>query len=111
MLDRHPECVAELKTVEVSTVSASSHAQSGRQFRAATYARVSTHNGQKPEMQLEEVREYCGRRGWSVSGEYVDTGISGSREHRPELDRLLSECRRRRVDAVVVYRYAPGECS
>jgi hypothetical protein len=75
------------------------------QPRAAIYARVSTHNGQDPEMQLREVREYCARRGWQVSGEYVDRGISGSKERRPELDRLLADCRKRRVDAVVVYRY------
>ncbi len=73
--------------------------------RAAIYARVSTHNGQNPEMQLEEVREYCHRRGWKIVGEYVDEGISGSKEHRPALDRLLSDCRKRLVDAVVVYRY------
>jgi DNA invertase Pin-like site-specific DNA recombinase len=73
--------------------------------RAAIYARVSTHNGQNPEMQLGEVRAYCGRRQWEIAGEYVDKGISGSKEHRPALDRLLSDCRKRRVDAVVVYRY------
>ena len=73
--------------------------------RAAIYARVSTHNGQNPEMQLNEVRAYCERRQWAIAGEYVDTGISGSKEHRPALDRLLSDCRKRRVDAVVVYRY------
>jgi DNA invertase Pin-like site-specific DNA recombinase len=66
---------------------------------------VSTHNGQNPEMQLAEVREYCRRRGWKIVGEYVDEGISGSKEHRPALDRLLSECQKRMVDAVVVYRY------
>ena len=73
--------------------------------RAAIYARVSTHNGQNPEMQLNEVREYCRRRGWKIFGEYVDEGISGSKEHRPALDRLLSDCHKRLVDAVVVYRY------
>jgi DNA invertase Pin-like site-specific DNA recombinase len=56
-------------------------------------------------MQLREVREYCARRGWQVCGEYVDRGISGSKERRPELDKLLADCRKRRVDAVVVYRY------
>ncbi len=43
--------------------------------RAAIYARVSTHNGQNPEMQLGEVRTYCARRGWEVVQEYVD-GVS-----------------------------------
>lgn len=75
------------------------------QTRAALYARVSTTNGQNPEMQLSELREYCTRRGWHVVGEYVDCGISGATERRPELDRLMIACRKRRVDAVVVYRY------
>jgi DNA invertase Pin-like site-specific DNA recombinase len=73
--------------------------------RAAIYARVSTHNGQNPDMQLEEIRQYCANRGWKIAEEYVDTGISGAKEHRPALDRLLGACRRRLVDAVVVYRY------
>ncbi len=74
-------------------------------MRAALYARVSTHAGQNPEMQLAELREYCARRGWQPVGEYVDAGVSGARERRPELDRMLATCRRRQVDAIVVYRY------
>ena len=74
-------------------------------MRAAIYARVSTHAGQNPEMQLAELREYCARRDWEILGEYVDAGVSGARERRPELDRMLTVCRRRQVDAVVVYRY------
>jgi len=73
--------------------------------RAALYARVSTHAGQDPEMQLLELRDYCHRRAWESAGEYVDIGVSGSRERRPRLDQLLADCRRRRIDAVVVYRY------
>jgi DNA invertase Pin-like site-specific DNA recombinase len=73
--------------------------------RAAIYARVSTNNGQHPEIQLAELRTYCERRGWKVAGEFVDAGISGAKEHRPGLDKLLSLCRKRLVDAVVVYRY------
>ena len=37
--------------------------------------------------------------------EFVDAGISGAKERRPQLDALLAVCRRRGVDAVVVYRY------
>ena len=73
--------------------------------RAAIYARVSTRNGQNPEMQLEELRAYCSRRQWEIAGEFVDNGISGAREQRPALNRLLADCRKRLVDAVVVYRY------
>ena len=46
---------------------------------AALYARVSTHAGQNPEMQLAELRGYCQRRGWEIAGEYVDVGISGAK--------------------------------
>jgi DNA invertase Pin-like site-specific DNA recombinase len=74
-------------------------------MRVALYARVSTHAGQNPEMQLTELRGYCQRRGWEIAGEYVDVGVSGARERRPELDRMLADCRKRLVDAVVVYRY------
>ena len=72
---------------------------------AALYARVSTHAGQNPEMQLAELRGYCQRRGWEIAGEYVDVGISGAKEKRPQLDAMLAACRKRQVDAVVVYRY------
>jgi DNA invertase Pin-like site-specific DNA recombinase len=72
---------------------------------AGLYARVSTFNGQNPEMQLGELRDYCQRRGFAVAGEYVDKGISGARERRPGLDKLMADCRKRLVDCVVVYRY------
>lgn len=75
-------------------------------MRAAIYARVSTTgNGQSPAMQLCELREYIARRGWDAAGEYVDSGISGAKERRPELDRLMAAARRRQFDAVIVYRY------
>ena len=74
-------------------------------MRAAIYARVSTNNGQDPSMQTRELREYCQRRTWEVEGEYVDAGVSGAKERKPQLDALLAACRKRRVDAVVVYRY------
>jgi DNA invertase Pin-like site-specific DNA recombinase len=73
--------------------------------KVALYARVSCANGQSPEMQVAELREYAARRGWNVVGEYVDKGISGTKEKRPELDCLWSDCRKGKVDAVVVYRY------
>ena len=74
--------------------------------RAAIYARVSTNkNGQDPTMQTRELEEYCQRRGWEVAGCYVDNGISGSKESRPELDRLMADAHRRRFDAVAVWKF------
>jgi DNA invertase Pin-like site-specific DNA recombinase len=56
-------------------------------------------------MQTRELREYAERRGWTVAGEYVDVGISGTKEKRPELDRLMADAHRRRFDAVVVWKF------
>jgi DNA invertase Pin-like site-specific DNA recombinase len=75
-------------------------------MRAAIYARVSTaNNGQDPTMQTRELKEYCGRRGWTVAGEYVDVGISGTKENRPELDRLMFDAHRRNFDTIVVWKF------
>jgi DNA invertase Pin-like site-specific DNA recombinase len=74
--------------------------------RVAIYARVSTiHQGQDPGLQTRELREYAERRGWTVTSEYVDIGISGTKEKRPELDRLMSDAHRRRFDAVIVWKF------
>lgn len=74
-------------------------------MRVGLYARVSTQNGQQdPEVQLRELREHCARRGWQISSEYVDH-ISGAKDKRPELDRLMADAHRRRFDAVVVWRF------
>ena len=71
-------------------------------MRAAIYARVSTFD-QEPENQLTELRRYVQARGWDAT-EYVDRGISGAKDHRPALDRLVADARRRRFDVVVVWR-------
>jgi len=77
----------------------------GEKLRVALYVRVSTTDRQHPDMQMGELRGYCQRRGWGVVGEYMDSGISGAKEKRPQLDRMLAECRARRLDGVVVWRY------
>ena len=74
-------------------------------MKTALYGRVSTTNGQDPEMQVRELTEYCQRRGWEVVQEYVDIGISGAKEKRPELDKLLADAHKRHFDAVVVWRF------
>src|SRR5664279_1000314 len=86
--------------------TASSHAQAVPLTiaRVALYARVSTLNGQDPEMQLSELREYAFRRGWSITREYVDQGVSGSKESRPELNQLMADAQRRKFDAVLVWK-------
>jgi DNA invertase Pin-like site-specific DNA recombinase len=73
-------------------------------MKVAMYGRVSTTNGQDPEMQLRELR-YCARRGWEIAGEYVDSGISGTKDKRPELDRLMADAHRRKFDVVAVWKF------
>ena len=55
-------------------------------------------------MQLAELREYASRRGWTVTSEYVDLGISGSKESRPQLNQLMADAHRRTFDAVLVWK-------
>ncbi len=73
--------------------------------RVALYARVSTKNGQDPETQLLALREYAHARGFEIFSEYVDVGISGSKDSRPALNQLMEDVRRRKFDAVLVARF------
>jgi DNA invertase Pin-like site-specific DNA recombinase len=72
--------------------------------KVALYARVSKGNGvQDPQMQLRDLREYCKNRGWKITAEYVDK-ITGSKERRPQLERLTQDCKQRKIDAVVIWK-------
>jgi DNA invertase Pin-like site-specific DNA recombinase len=74
-------------------------------MRVALYARVSTTDkGQNPEMQLRELREYVRNRGWETVSEFCDHGVSGSKESRPQLNRLLAGARARKFDAVLIWK-------
>jgi DNA invertase Pin-like site-specific DNA recombinase len=68
------------------------------------YARCSTHDRQDPELQLFPLREYAQKRGMTITGEFVDNGISGSKDHRPQLDRLMDAARKRQVDVILVWK-------
>jgi DNA invertase Pin-like site-specific DNA recombinase len=70
--------------------------------KAAIYARVSTLD-QEPENQLAELHRYTEARGWTAV-EYLDRGVSGAKESRPALDRLVTDARRRKFDVLVVWR-------
>jgi DNA invertase Pin-like site-specific DNA recombinase len=70
--------------------------------RCALYARVSTLD-QQPENQLAELRRYAEARGWTAV-DYVDHGVSGAKDSRPALDRLVKDAKRRKFDVVVAWK-------
>ncbi len=72
--------------------------------RIALYSRVSTTHGQDPQMQLRELREYAQRRELQVVEEYTDNGVSGSKDSRPALNRLMADADSQKFDAVLVWK-------
>jgi DNA invertase Pin-like site-specific DNA recombinase len=74
--------------------------------RVGIYARISTSNhGQDVNLQTRELEQFATVRGWCLVDSYLDIGISGAKDKRPQLDRLMADARRRRFDVVLVYRY------
>jgi DNA invertase Pin-like site-specific DNA recombinase len=72
--------------------------------RVALYARVSTTTGQQdPEMQLRELREYAKHRDFVIVDEYVDR-MTGSKDSRPSLNRMMADAAQRKFDAVLVWK-------
>src|ERR1700740_2109540 len=75
-----------------------------RKMLAAVYSRVSTvGHGQDPAMQTRELTDYCQRRGWEIYGSYVHNGVSGKKDSRPALNRLMEDAHARRFDVVVCW--------
>jgi DNA invertase Pin-like site-specific DNA recombinase len=55
-------------------------------------------------MQLRELREFVERRGWQITGEYVDRGVSGSKDRRPALDQMMAAAQGRKFDVLLVWK-------
>jgi DNA invertase Pin-like site-specific DNA recombinase len=69
----------------------------------ALYARVSTLD-QNCEVQLQDLRHFAVQR-FSPYQEYIDVGVSGAQRHRPQLDILIKDARKRRFDVVLVWKF------
>ena len=75
-------------------------------MKVAIYARVSTTNhGQDVGMQTRDLEQFSTARGWNLVDSYVDVGISGAKDKRPELDRLMADAHRRKFDVVIVWKF------
>src|ERR1039458_4353610 len=69
--------------------------------KCAIYARVSTPE-QRVDNQLYDLRKFAEQRGYEVSCEYTDVGVSGSKARRPGLDLMLKDARKRKFSVVIV---------
>jgi DNA invertase Pin-like site-specific DNA recombinase len=79
-----------------------SHGQNQKSI--ALYARVSTAiHGQDPEHQLSPLRQMVTARGYQIFEIYVDHGISGAKERRPALDRMINDARLGRFKVIGIY--------
>lgn len=73
--------------------------------RVASYARVS--GGKDAQLhslstQISYYNNYIGSRGdWMLAGIYADETLTGTKENRPEFQKLLSDCRAGKIDMVI----------
>jgi DNA invertase Pin-like site-specific DNA recombinase len=73
-------------------------------MRVAIYCRVSTTAGQSVEMQLRDLHQLAQQRGFEIIAEFCDEGVSGSRDSRPQLDRMLVDAQRGRFQGILIWR-------
>jgi putative DNA-invertase from lambdoid prophage Rac len=73
-----------------------------KMFRAGLYARVSTNDQQTLAMQNRAMREYAGRRGWTIALQLREVGSGAAK--REAREKLLEAARRREIDVVLVWR-------
>lgn len=73
-------------------------------MRIAIYARVST-TDQSCQPQLRDLEAYCQARDFLIVKKYVDEGFSGAKDSRPELNQLMADARKRKFDAILVWRF------
>ena len=71
------------------------------------YARYSAgprQTDQSIEGQLRVCTDFCKQRGLTVIDTYCDRHISGRTDERPEFQRLIADAKRKKFEAVVVYK-------
>ncbi len=80
--------------------------------RAALYLRVSTGRQAENDLSIPDQRRqalaFCAARGWEAAIEFVDAGLSGTDDRRPELQRLLDMASGggRPFDVVIVHSFS-----
>jgi DNA invertase Pin-like site-specific DNA recombinase len=71
-------------------------------LRVGLYARVSSDDQQTLSMQNRAIREYAGRRGWTIAMQVREVNSGATR--REAREKLIEAARRREIDVVLVWR-------
>jgi DNA invertase Pin-like site-specific DNA recombinase len=72
--------------------------------KAVLYFRVSTAD-QTTENQVPDLRRYAEFREWEIAAEYRDEAMSGAKETRPQLEKMMSEIRAGKYNVLLVWSY------
>ncbi len=72
------------------------------QKKIAIYARVSTKDRQETPNQIDQLRDFCGKMGWTIANEYIDR-VSGKTSDRAEFQRMFTAASRREFDLVLFW--------
>lgn len=70
---------------------------------AAIYSRGPT-DKQKVDMQLNGLRQFAARSGWTVHREYIDQSYTGGNTSRPAFQEMLEAARKRKFNVLVVWK-------
>lgn len=77
--------------------------QNENQVIAVSYSRVSTLLGQDPMNQLIPIRNLAKSRDLTIIEDYIDVGVSGSKDRRPGLDRLVQDAKDKKFSHLIIY--------
>lgn len=72
-------------------------------MKAGIYARVSTHDQQTLDLQIDAMKKYAQAREWHIESEITEIG-SGAKDNRPLRDKLINQAKRRQVDVIIVWK-------
>ncbi|MEO5358787.1 MAG: recombinase family protein [Nitrospirae bacterium YQR-1] len=73
-------------------------------MKAAIYGRVSTVDKQDVSTQMDALRDYAKGKGYDEVVEFVDVGVSGAKDKRPALDKLIEGVKNKDFCAVICYK-------
>lgn len=75
-------------------------------MNAVIYARYSSHGQteQSIEGQLHDNRAWAEQNGYNIIGEYVDRAMTGTKDQRPDFQRMIADAAKRQFEAIIVWK-------